>query len=67
MKTKFSVPDMTCGHCVSSIETAIGKLDSAATVATNLDDKTVEISTEIDTAAVMKTLESEGYPATVVS
>ena len=36
-KMKFHVPDMSCGHCQQAIETALGKLDTAAEVSVDLE------------------------------
>ncbi len=38
---KFDVPDMSCGHCKASIQTAIAALDKDATIDVDLDAKTV--------------------------
>ena len=39
----FSVPDMTCGHCVRSITEAIQAVAPQATVSTDLDKHQVTV------------------------
>jgi len=60
---KYSVPDMTCGHCTSSIESALKALDSGANVKTDLVTHTVEIETSVAETAILAAMKNEGYPA----
>lgn len=59
---KFTVPDMTCGHCVSTVTKAIKGLDAAAEVKADLASKTLAVETSAP--AVAKALEDAGYPST---
>lgn len=59
----FAVPDMTCGHCVSTITRAIRTIDSAADVQANLSARTVKIQTTAPAAGIVRALEEAGYPA----
>lgn len=61
----FSVPDMSCGHCVATVTKAIKTLDSAAEVQVELAGKTVTVQTSAPAPAVAKALEDAGYPARV--
>jgi copper chaperone len=61
---KFSVPDMTCGHCVSTVTKAVKALDPAAEVKADLGAKTVTVETTAPAAAVSKALDEAGYPNT---
>jgi len=63
--TKLIVPDMSCGHCTAAIEKAITGLDANAAVNTDLENKTVEITSSLSDDVILKTLADEGYPATV--
>lgn len=62
--TKYSVPDMSCGHCTAAIETAVKALDASAGISPDLDSRTVEITTTADESALLSALLAEGYPAT---
>ncbi len=61
---KFTVPDMTCGHCVSTVTKAIKGLDAAAQVKADLASKTLAVETSAPAPAVAKALEDAGYPST---
>ena len=61
---KFNVPDMTCGHCVSTVTKAVKALDEAAEVKADLAAKTVSVETSAPAAAVSKALDEAGYPNT---
>jgi len=63
---KFSVPDMTCGHCTKTIEAAITGLDSAAKIETDLDQHVIAVTSSIDTEKMIGTLKEAGYPATLI-
>ena len=61
---KLTVPDMTCGHCVSTVTKAVKALDAAADVKADLAAKTVTVETSAPAAAVSKALDEAGYPNT---
>ena len=61
---KFNVPDMTCGHCVSTVTKTVKALDAAAEVKADLGTKTVTVETSAPAAAVSKALDEAGYPNT---
>ena len=63
---KFHVPDMVCGHCTATIEKGVKAVDATADVATDLDSKTVEITSTLDASALQKLLSDVGYPANPV-
>ena len=56
----FSVPDMTCGHCVRSITEAIQAVAPQATVNTDLDKHQVTVE-GLDGAQALKVIEEAGY------
>lgn len=60
--SKYSVPDMSCGHCKAAIEKAIEGIGGTASI--DLDSKTVEVSGAPSEQAVLEALKAEGYPAT---
>ncbi len=60
---RFSVPEMSCGHCKAAIEKAVSRADSAARVAVDLEKRTVEIDSTLDDAALLAAIRAEGYEA----
>lgn len=58
----FTVPDMSCGHCVKAITNAITALDAGAKVTTDLETKVVTVDTTVEQAAIAAALTEEGYP-----
>lgn len=59
---RLTVPDMSCGHCVKTITDSITRLDSAATVSTDLQQKTVTVQSGLPEAQIRQTLTQAGYP-----
>jgi copper chaperone len=57
----FSVPDMTCGHCVKAITGAVLSAYPAAKVDIDLGAKRVSIGNAGDRAAVASIIAAEGY------
>ena len=62
---KFSVPDMSCGHCVGAITKAVKEIDATAKVDADLDRQTVSIETLAGADQIPKALDDAGYPATI--
>jgi copper chaperone len=58
---KYKVPDMSCGHCVATIEKAIRALDSNAAVACDLDRKEVSVTTSVAPERIADALAQVGY------
>ncbi|QRF91858.1 heavy-metal-associated domain-containing protein [Alcaligenes faecalis] len=56
----FSVPDMTCGHCVRSITEAIQAVAPQAIVSTDLEKHQVTVQ-GLDGAQALKVIEEAGY------
>ena len=64
MKKVFSVPDMSCGHCVNAISKALTAAGfSGFEVALDVKEVHVETDAPEKVAAV---LDDEGYPATLI-
>lgn len=60
---KLNVPDISCDHCKSSIEGAVGELDGVATVAVSVADRTVDVefANPTTTDTVVAAIEAQGY------
>lgn len=63
--TRFSVPDISCGHCKAAVEKALQALDADAEVNVDLAAKHVEVASAKADAEVIAALESAGFPASV--
>jgi copper chaperone len=65
--TTLTIPDISCGHCKSSIEGAVQDLTGVESVEVHIDPKTVDLS--FDDAAVsldtiIEMIEESGYDVT---
>ena len=58
--TTFSVPEISCGHCKSTIEAAVQGLGGIARVEVDIDAKTVTVAGG-DRATIMTAIEDAGY------
>ncbi|WP_071674704.1 heavy-metal-associated domain-containing protein [Nioella nitratireducens] len=61
---KFTVPDMSCGHCVAAIEKAVAAAGPGLGVACDLESKTVALAGFTSTDAAQEVLRKAGYEAT---
>ncbi|BCJ76437.1 heavy metal transport/detoxification protein [Catellatospora sp. IY07-71] len=63
METVYTVKGMTCGHCVNSVSTEIGKLDGVTGVQVDLTSGAVTVSSAgiLDEAAVAAAVDEAGY------
>ena len=63
METKFTVPEISCGHCKETIESIINSLDNVETVNVDINQKSVEVnsSSNLDLSLVSSMLDEQGY------
>ncbi len=61
--TTLSVPDISCGHCKSSIEGAVGELFGIDSVEVSIEAKTVAVSfgDDVKLEAIVEAIEEQGY------
>jgi copper chaperone len=58
----FKVPDMSCGHCVSSVSGAVSDLPGVTEVNVDLERKLVEVDGDgVDVAPVEEAIREAGY------
>jgi copper chaperone len=58
----YSVPGMTCGHCVAAVRQEVERVAGVESVDVALDTKRVTLTgTGIDAAAVRAAIERAGY------
>ena len=67
MTTRFTVPEISCDHCKSTIIKTLSTVDDIELVEVNIETKDVKLesSEEIDLDLVKSLLDEQGY--TVVS
>jgi copper chaperone len=59
----YTVVGMTCGHCVSSVSTEVGKITGVTSVDVDLPTGAVRVAstTPVDPASVRAAVEEAGY------
>ena len=64
-KKTFSIPNISCGHCVNTIKTELTELDGVSTVEGDIEGKSVEVKWDAPaTEEIIKNKLSEiNYPA----
>ena len=63
--TILSVPDLSCGHCKSSVEAALAPL--SAHVSVDLPARQVTVDDTTDAAQILRVLADIGFPARIIS
>jgi copper chaperone len=61
----LNAPDISCGHCVSSVQNRLGGLEGIASVVANADTKNIDLSfdpSKISLDTIKAELDDEGYP-----
>lgn len=58
----FTIPAMSCGHCVGAITNALKAVDPQAQVTIDLPTKHVSVQTTQSQSAVTAALAEAGYP-----
>ena len=63
METKFTVPEISCGHCKETIEATVGSIESVESVTVTIDQKLVNVksSSNLDLSLVSEMLNEQGY------
>jgi copper chaperone CopZ len=65
-KETFSIPNISCGHCVMSIKNELAELDGVKTVDGSPEAKTIDVAWESPATLekIKNTLKEINYPAT---
>jgi copper chaperone len=58
---EFTLPTMTCGHCVKTVTETVQRLDAAAQLDIDLATHKVRIESALPADAFAKALDEEGY------
>lgn len=62
----LNAPDISCGHCVATVEKALGDLEGVVAVKADADTKDVNVTWDDDKTdlnAIAAALDEAGYPA----
>lgn len=60
---EFTLPTMTCGHCVKAVTAAVQQVDAAAKLQIDLPTHQVRIESTHPAADFERVLAEEGYAA----
>ena len=58
------VPDISCGHCKSSIEGAVASMDGVARAEVSISKRTVDIEYDpalVDLTAIVSAIDDQGF------
>jgi len=61
----LTAPDISCGHCVATINKAVGAIDGVRRVETSEQTKQVQVEFDpgkVSLAKIEAVLDKEGYP-----
>ncbi|NRP74677.1 Mercuric transport protein periplasmic component [Ensifer psoraleae] len=59
----LKIPEMTCGHCVRTVEKAVKSVHPNAEVAVTLDARTASIDSQASSEAFVAAIGDAGYKA----
>jgi len=59
---EFTLPAMSCGHCVQAITRALQAIDPLAQIRVELDSRHVSVESARDAAEFARALDEAGYP-----
>ncbi|MFC9973805.1 heavy-metal-associated domain-containing protein [Spirillospora sp. NPDC127200] len=59
---RYSVPEISCGHCVNAISGEVRQVPGVSQVTVDVDAKTVTVQgTDLDDAALRAAIDEAGY------
>lgn len=61
---EFQVPDVSCQHCVTAIESGVGGVAGVRRVTVDLERKAVDVEGEFDPQEVVAAIVEAGYEVT---
>ncbi|MBI3347492.1 MAG: heavy-metal-associated domain-containing protein [Burkholderiales bacterium] len=59
---QFTLPDMSCGHCVAAITEALQAADAQARIDIDRDAKTARVDSALPRETLAAALAEAGYP-----
>ena len=63
METKFTVPEISCGHCKETIESTVSNIESVVSVSVDIEQKSVAVKStnDLNLSLVSEMLDEQGY------
>ena len=64
-QVRLTAPDISCGHCVATVQRAVGGLEGVESVQANADTKQVVVRFDparVSQAQIEAAMDDEGYP-----
>lgn len=61
----LTAPDISCGHCVSTVQQAVGEIAGVEAVTASVDTKAVDVRFDpqvVSTEKIEAVLDDAGYP-----
>jgi len=58
----FKLPDMSCGHCVAAITSALAEVDAQAKLEFKRDSRELQVQSGLSREALVAALAEAGYP-----
>jgi len=58
---EFTLPTMTCGHCVKAVTATVQRVDASATLSIDLPSHQVKVTSSRPAAEFAAALSEEGY------
>jgi len=62
----LTAPDISCDHCVATVQNAVGKVEGVKDVSANADSKQVKVTFDTgqtNLGAINSALQEAGYPS----
>lgn len=65
MTTTLAIPDMSCGHCRASIQSALAPLPGVSAIRFDAEARTAEIDGTVPPETLIRALAEIGFPASL--
>lgn len=64
--SRYSVPEMSCGHCKAKIEEALLEADAGAELNFDMEAREIDVDSVLDTSEVIAAMQAAGYEASQI-